>query len=171
MFVSNLSGSGELLWEYPSIFSRIYTSSSRKKGAASDLNVLEQLEMPEMVFAGSREAQKRVKPGRGKWQKTSKNWLTWPKWVWRKLWIHYHSDTENSIFCLGIICNKFHIFSILWHQIHRWSWENSSTERKKTWSSESVLRDGTRFPVRRELVSVYFLLCMFCMIMCFKGTF
>ena len=25
-------------------------------------------------------------------------------------------------------------------------------------------RDGTRFPVRRELVSVYFLLCMLCMI-------
>ena len=62
---------------YPSIFSRIYTSSSRKKGAASDLNVLEQLEMPEMVFAGSREAQKRVKLGRGKWPKTvKKRWLT-----------------------------------------------------------------------------------------------
>ena len=63
--------------EYPSIFSRIYASSSRKKGAASDLNVLEQLEMPEMVFAGSREAQKRVKLGRGKWPKTvKKRWLT-----------------------------------------------------------------------------------------------
>ena len=29
--------------------------------------------MPEMVFAGSREAQKRVELGRGKWQKTVKN--------------------------------------------------------------------------------------------------
>ena len=28
--------------------------------------------MPEMVFAGSREAQKRVKLGRGKWPKTVK---------------------------------------------------------------------------------------------------
>ena len=40
------------------------------QGAASE-NVLEQLEMPEMVFAGSRVAQKRVKLGRGKWQKNS----------------------------------------------------------------------------------------------------
>ena len=29
--------------------------------------------MPELVFAGSREAQKRVKLGRGKWQKQSEN--------------------------------------------------------------------------------------------------
>ena len=50
---------------------------AEKRGAASDLNVLEQLEMPEMVFAGSREAQKRVKLARGKWPKTVKKcWLT-----------------------------------------------------------------------------------------------
>ena len=53
MFFSNLTGYGELHQEYASIFSRNYKSSSRKKGPASDLNVLEQLEMPEMVFAGS----------------------------------------------------------------------------------------------------------------------
>ena len=65
-----------VLWSYYAcIVSRIYTSSSLKKGAASDLNVLEQLELPEMVFAGSREAQKRVKLGRGKWQKTVKKLL------------------------------------------------------------------------------------------------
>ena len=39
------------------------------------MNVLEQLEMPEMVFAGSREVQKRVKLGRGKWQKNSQKML------------------------------------------------------------------------------------------------
>ena len=69
---------------YASIVSRIYTSSSWKKGAASDLNGLEELEFPDMVFAGSREAQKRVKLGQGKWQKHSKNcWLPSSKWAWR----------------------------------------------------------------------------------------
>ena len=43
----------------------------------AEKRVLEQLEMPEMVFAGSQEVQKRVKLGRGKWQKTVKKcWLT-----------------------------------------------------------------------------------------------
>ena len=95
MFFSNLSGSGELLWEYASIFSRIYTSSSsQKKEAASDLNVLEQLEMPQMLFAGSREAQMRVKLGWGKWQKNC--WLTWSKWMWHKIMNTLLWRPENS---------------------------------------------------------------------------
>ena len=95
------------------------THHPAEKRAASDLNVLEQLEMPEMVFAGSREAQ-------GSQTRSSKIAKKQLKNVGSRdqngRGVNYEFITiatfkkiqEKYNFCFGIICNKFHIFSIFY---------------------------------------------------------